>query len=85
MSLATGDKSMMPELARLDEGDPSSARVPLAPGVTSFCHAGRQLNGYGCMNLPGLVLTTGAGAGPQAGVKDPAVDRAIAKPAKFLR
>ncbi len=44
-----------------------------------------NLNGYGCMNLPGLVLTTGLVLARQAGVKDPAVDRAIDKSAKFLR
>ena len=44
-----------------------------------------NLNGYGCMNLPGLVQTTGLVLARQAGVKDPAVDRAIDKSAKFLR
>jgi len=42
-------------------------------------------NGYGCMNAPGIVLTTAMVIAREAGVKDPAVDKAIAKASGFLR
>ena len=41
--------------------------------------------GYGCMNAPGIVLTTAMVIAREAGVKDPAVDKAIAKASGFLR
>ena len=37
-----------------------------------------NLNGYGCMNQPGLSLCIGMVLAREAGVRDPALDRAIA-------
>ncbi len=44
-----------------------------------------NLNGYGCMNQPGLSLTISMVLAQEAGVNDPALDRAIAKASGFLR
>ncbi|MCX7006123.1 MAG: DUF6288 domain-containing protein [Kiritimatiellaeota bacterium] len=44
-----------------------------------------NLNGYGCMNQPGLSLCIGMVLAREAGVKELALDRAIAKAAGFVR
>mgnify|MGYP002260663556 CR=1 FL=1 len=50
-----------------------------------FARPNGNCNGYGCMNAPGLVLLTAMTVAREAGVKDPDVDRAIAKGGQFLR
>jgi hypothetical protein len=81
----TGDKSLLPELAR-------TTREALV-GQSAFGTWGHEyytlpsgnLNGYGCMNLPGTMMTIALVAARDAGVRNPDVDRAIAKSARFLR
>jgi len=83
--LATGDKSILPELTRTAKESIMGQSAVGTWGHEFYATPSGNLNGYGCMNLPGLVLTTGLVLARQAGVNDPAVDRAIDKSAKFLR
>ena len=83
--LATGDKSILPELTRTAKEAVAGQSAVGTWGHEFYATPGGNLNGYGCMNLPGLVQTIGLVLARQAGVKDPAVDRAIDKSAKFLR
>ena len=83
--LATGDKSILPELTRTAKESTIGQSAVGTWGHEFHARPSGNLNGYGCMNLPGLVLTTGLVLARQAGVQDPAVDLAIDKSAKFLR
>jgi hypothetical protein len=83
--LGTGDKSVLPELTRTAKEAIVGQSAVGTWGHEFYATPGGNLNGYGCMNLPGLVMTTGLVLARQAGVNDPAVDRAIDKSAKFLR
>jgi len=82
--LATGDRSILPELSR------TAKAVAVGQGRMgtwghSFARPDGNLNGYGCMNQPGLVVTLSLVLARQAGVNDPSVGRAIDRSAKFLR
>ena len=81
---ATGDQSVMPGLERLAN---EAARGQSAVGTWGhkFALPTGSLNGYGCMNQPGLSLCIGMALAREAGVKDPVLDRAIAKAASFVR
>ena len=83
--LATGDKSILEELKRTANESTMGQSAVGTWGHEFHATPGGNLNGYGCMNLPGLVLTTGLVLARQAGVNDPAVDLAIDKSARFLR
>jgi hypothetical protein len=50
-----------------------------------FARSDGILHGYGAMNQPGITLTLAMALAREAGVKDPALDAAIAKSANFLR
>jgi hypothetical protein len=83
--LATGDRSILPELKRT-----TMAMVQAQSNVGTWGHEyyarpSGNLNGYGCMNAPGLVLLTAMVLAREAGVKDPDLDKAIAKGSEFLR
>ncbi len=82
--MATHDQSVMPGLTRLAL---ETARGQSAVGTWGhrFARPNGNLNGYGCMNQPGLPLTIGMILAREAGVNDPALDQAIAKAAGFLR
>ena len=82
--LATGDEAVLPGLQRMAL---ESARGQSRVGTWghTFAAPSGNLNGYGCMNLPGLNLTIGLAIAREAGVEDPALDAAIAKAAAFLR
>jgi len=82
--MATGDSSVMPGLKRLAL---ETARGQSGVGTWGhrFAEPGGNLGGYGAMNQPGLSLTIGMVLAREAGVKDPELDRAIAKAAGFLR
>jgi hypothetical protein len=83
--LATGDKVILEELKRTAKETTIGQSGVGTWGHEFYATPGGNLNGYGCMNLPGLVQTIGLVLAHQAGVKDPAVDLAIGKSAKFLR
>jgi len=81
---ATHDPAVMDGLRRL------AKEIALgASGVGTWGHgfamAGGNCGGYGCMNQPGIVLDLAMVVAREAGVKDPAVDLAIAKASGFLR
>ena len=82
--IATGDQSVMPGLKRLAL---ESAHGQSAVGTWghAFAMPSGNLNGYGCMNQPGISLTIGMVLAREAGVREPDVDRAIAKSAAFVR
>jgi len=82
--LATGDQSILPELKR------TTMEVALGQSAVGtwghgFAMPSGNLGGYGSMNQPGLPLTIALVLARQAGVNDPALDRAIEKSAGFLR
>ena len=81
---ATKDQSVMPGLRRLTT---EIAKGASAVGTWGhkFAMPGGNLNGYGCMNQPGIVLAMAMVVAREAGVKDPDVDRVIAKSGAFLR
>ena len=81
--LATNDPETLPGLKRL--------ALEIAKGQSGvgtwghgFAEPSGRLSGYGAMNQPGLSLTIGMILARKAGVKDPALDAAIVKSAKFL-
>ncbi len=82
--LATGDESVMPGVKRL-----ALAAAKGQSAVGSWGHGfaipDGRLGGYGMMNSPGLVLTTGLVLAREAGVKDAEVAVAIERSARLLR
>ncbi len=82
--LATGDKEMLAELKRT-----TMEAVDGQSTYGTWGHGGRKPNGncsgYGAMNQVGVAMTLSMVLAREAGVKDPALDKAIAKSADFLR
>jgi len=82
--LATGDPEIVPGLRRMTmEAVHGQSRV--GTWGHKFARPNGNLNGYGCMNLPGLNLAISLVIAREAGIDDPALDTAIAKAASFLR
>ncbi len=81
--LATNDRSVMPGLKRLAL---EAAKNQSAVGSWGhgFALPDGRLGGYGMMNSPGLALTIALVMARKAGVKDPAMDRAIDLSASLL-
>lgn len=82
--LATGDESVLPGLRRLalEAAEGQSAVGSWGHG---FARPDGRLGGYGMMNSPGLPLTISLVLAREAGVRDPAVERAIERSARLLR
>jgi hypothetical protein len=82
--MATGDQSVFEGVKRLAM---ESAHGQSAVGTWGhkFARPDGNLNGYGCMNQPGLSLTISMVLAREAGVNDPELDRAISKATSFLR
>jgi len=82
--LATHDAAAAAGLARMTM---EIARGQSAVGTWGhkFARPDGILNGYGAMNQPGLVLTLSMVLAREAGVKEPDLDKAIAKSGRFLR
>ncbi len=82
--MATGDQSVFEGMKRI-----AVVTANGASGVGTWGHnfslPNGNLAGYGCMNLPGLSLTISLVLASEAGVKDPVVDRVIAKSSSYLR
>jgi hypothetical protein len=82
--LATGDQEMLAELKRT-----SMIAVAAQSTYGTWGHGGRlpdgHCSGYGPMNQVGLPMTLSMVLARQAGVKDPALDKAIDKSVAFLR
>lgn len=84
-SLATKDAAVMPGLRRLAL-DVARGQSGVGTWGHSFARPSDGiLEGYGCMNQPGIVLTLAMAVAREAGVKDPDLDRAISRGARFLR
>lgn len=84
-ALATRDKSVMPGLQRLAT-DIAVGQSGVGTWGHSFARpADKILDGYGCMNQPGIVLTLAMIVAREAGVKAPELDAAIARSNRFLR
>jgi hypothetical protein len=81
---ATHDQSVMPGLHRLAK-EIAIGQSAVGTWGHKFAMPNGNCNGYGCMNAPGIVLTTALVIAREAGVKDPAVDKAITKGSGFLR
>jgi len=82
--MASGDDSVMPGLKRLAL---ESAHGQSLVGTWGhrFALPDGRVGGYGCMNSPGIPLTISMVLAREAGVKDPGLDDAINKSARFLR
>lgn len=83
--LATKDAAVMPGLQRLSL---DIAKGQSAVGTWGHSFARPEdgiLNGYGCMNQPGIVLTMAMAMAREAGVKAPELTAAIGKSGMFLR
>lgn len=83
-ALATGDASVKPGLKRLAT-DIAKGQSAVGTWGHGFAREEGNLNGYGCMNQPGIVLTLAMQAAREAGVKSADLDAAIARSARFLR
>jgi hypothetical protein len=82
--MATGDESVMPGLKRLAL-DAAKSQSAVGSWGHKFALPDGRLGGYGMMNSPGLPLTISLVMARAAGVKDPAMDRAIELSARLLR
>ena len=82
--IATGDDSVMPGLTRLAL-EAANGQSAVGSWGHGFARPDGRLGGYGMMNSPGLPLTISLVMAREAGVKDPALDRAIERSAKLLR
>lgn len=74
--LATGDNSVQPSLERLSRAI-ADGQSRVGTWGHRFAYKSGILRGYGAMNQPGLALTLSLVAAREAGVDDPAVNRAI--------
>lgn len=83
--MATGDTSILPELRRTAKESTMGQSVMGTWGHEFYARPDGNLNGYGCMNQPGIAVTLSLILARQAGVKDPVVAQAIGRSAKFLR
>lgn len=82
--LSTGDRTVLPGLQRLAL-ETANGQSAVGTWGHRFALPGGNLNGYGCMNQPGLTLCLGMLLAREAGVKDPVLDQAITRAAGFLR
>jgi hypothetical protein len=82
--MATGDRSVMPGLKRLAL-EAAKGQSAVGSWGHKFAQPDGRLSGYGMMNAPGVPLTLSLVLAREAGVKDPAVDKAIDNSARLLR
>ena len=82
--MVTGDESVMPGLKRLAL-DAAKSQSAVGSWGHKFALPDGRLGGYGMMNSPGLPLTISLVMARAAGVKDPALERAIELSARLLR
>lgn len=83
-TLATDDKSFLPDLKRITMEIVHGQSVVGSWGHR-FVHADGRLGGYGMMNAPGLPLTASLILARAAGVSDPKLDAAIEKSTRLIR
>ncbi|HSP41768.1 MAG TPA: DUF6288 domain-containing protein [Luteolibacter sp.] len=82
--LATGDKTYEDGLRRIAM-EAANGQSIVGSWGHKFAGPDGRLVGYGMMNAPGLPLTTALILAREAGVKEPQIDLAIDRSAKFLR
>lgn len=82
--LATKDAAVLPGLKRLSL-EIARGASPIGTWGHGFVQGSGNLGGYGCMNQPGIPLTLAMVLAREAGVKDPDLDKTIAKASGFLR
>ena len=82
--MATGDESVMVGLKRLAL-EAAKGQSAVGSWGHGFARPDGRLGGYGMMNSPGVPLTISLVLAREAGVKDPALDRAIELSARLLR
>ena len=82
--LATGDDWVMPGLTRLAL-EAANGQSAVGSWGHRFARPDGRLYGYGMMNSPGLPLTISLVMAREAGVTDPAVDRAIELSVRLMR
>lgn len=82
--MASGDESVLPGLKRLAL-EAAKGQSAVGSWGHGFALPDGRLGGYGMMNSPGLPLTISLVLARAAGVKDPAVDRAIELSARLMR
>ncbi|NWK55008.1 acetylesterase [Verrucomicrobiaceae bacterium N1E253] len=83
-TIATGDQRFMPDLKRITM-EIVHGQSQVGSWGHRFIREDGRLGGYGMMNAPGLPLTVSLILARKAGVKDPALDRAIEKSARLIR
>lgn len=83
-TLATGDRSFMPNLKRITMEIVHGQSAVGSWGHRFSLESGR-LGGYGMMNAPGLPLSVSLILAREAGVNDPELDEAIEKSARLMR
>lgn len=83
-AMATGDQAVMPGVRRLAL-EAAQGQSMVGTWGHRFALPDGRVGGYGCMNSPGLSLTISMVLARKAGVKDPHLDEAIDKSARFLR
>ena len=82
--IATGDDSVMPGLKRLAL-EAANGQSAVGSWGHRFARPDGRLYGYGMMNSPGLPLTISMVMAREAGVDDPALDRAIELSVRLMR
>ncbi len=83
-TLATGDKTFLPDLRRL-AGEIVDGQSPVGSWGHRFVQKSGRLAGYGMMNAPGVPLTTALVLARKAGVQNARIDQAIEKSQLLLR
>ncbi len=82
--LETGDMSVLPGMKRMTL-EAANGQSSVGTWGHRFVMPDGNLNGYGSMNQPGIVLMISLVLAKKAGVDDPVLDKAIEKGSKFLR
>ncbi len=82
--MATDDKAALSGLKRLAL-EAAKGQSAVGSWGHGFAKPSGRLGGYGMMNSPGLPLTISLIMAREAGVRDPAVDRAIELSARLMR
>jgi Family of unknown function (DUF6288) len=82
--IATGDDSFQSGMERLAL-EAAKGQSNVGSWGHKFALPDGRLAGYGMMNAPGVPLTISLILAREAGLKDPAIDLAIERSAKFLR
>ena len=83
-TLATGDRSFVPDMERITMEIVHGQSVVGSWGHR-FVFPGGRLGGYGMMNAPGLPLTVSLILAREAGIKNPELDQGIEKSLRLIR